>query len=163
MVPVADLRVRQRLLFLQPFSALFVIQAVAHRLAVRTRDRQIHLGDHVGQNPFDRDGIGDHRVHRLGPRLIEKRDARPLRFSARCRFRHFALPALPGSSPSISPSVYRIRSARNKLANETCRRGLCGNHTCQGANLAGVHALACFFGGHGPPGTLKRELQQGPT
>ena len=45
-----------------------MIQTVAHRLTVWTHHRQIHLGYDVGQDPLDRDGIGDDGVD-MGDRL----------------------------------------------------------------------------------------------
>ena len=73
MVAVGHVGLDERLVFVQAFPTFFVIQTVAHGLAVRPDHRQVHFGNDVRQDSFDCDRVRDYGLYRLGTRLIETR------------------------------------------------------------------------------------------
>jgi hypothetical protein len=87
-IAIAHGGIHEGLFFAEPPAAFFVVEAVAHGLAVGSHHREIHFGDDVRQNSFDGDGVGDHGFDALGPGLVQKRDSRSTTISIWSRFGH---------------------------------------------------------------------------
>src|SRR3954467_3212227 len=91
---------RERLALLESLPALLVVQAVAHRRAVRSGHRKLHLRDDVRDDLLDLDRRRNLGLDALGARLVEERDLDPF------AFRH-------NPSPWLAPTPLRRHTYSN--------------------------------------------------
>jgi len=75
-ISIANVADQKRCIIQKAATTLFVVKAVAHRIAIGANHRQVHLRDDTWKDPLYSDCAGDDRFHALGPGLVEKGDPR---------------------------------------------------------------------------------------